>query len=108
MTTVIENCAIATVDAEGTEHVAGHIVIDDGRITAVGAGSGPAADTKIDGGGCLATPGLAKRSLRAKIVLLDKELLTGAGRREADLLARVPLRGGGSLLVHVEYQRHGR
>jgi cytosine/adenosine deaminase-related metal-dependent hydrolase len=58
MTTVIDNCAIATVDAAGTEHRSGHIVVDDGRITAVGEGSGPAADTRIDGSGCLATPGL--------------------------------------------------
>ncbi|HEX5618810.1 MAG TPA: 8-oxoguanine deaminase [Solirubrobacteraceae bacterium] len=58
MTTVIENCAIATVDAAGTEHATGHIVIDDGRITALGNGSGPDADTHIDASGCLATPGL--------------------------------------------------
>ena len=58
MTIVIENCAIATVDATGTEHASGHIVIDDGRITAVGEGSGPNGDTRIDGSGCLATPGL--------------------------------------------------
>jgi 8-oxoguanine deaminase len=58
MTTVIENCAIATVDAAGTEHAHGHIVIDDGRITAVGEGGGPEATTRIDGSGCLATPGL--------------------------------------------------
>jgi cytosine/adenosine deaminase-related metal-dependent hydrolase len=58
MTLVIDNCAIATVDAAGTEHAAGHIVIDDGRITAVGEGSGPQADTRLDGRGCLATPGL--------------------------------------------------
>jgi cytosine/adenosine deaminase-related metal-dependent hydrolase len=58
MTLVIDNCAIATVDAAGTEYASGHIVIDDGRITAVGEGGGPQADTRIDGSGCLATPGL--------------------------------------------------
>jgi cytosine/adenosine deaminase-related metal-dependent hydrolase len=58
MTTVIENCAIATVDAAGTEYASGHIVIDDGRITSLGEGSGPTADERIDGAGCLATPGL--------------------------------------------------
>lgn len=56
----------------------------------------------------LATPGLAKRALLVKIAFLDKELLTGAGRREADLLARVPLRSGGSLLVHVEVEVRAR
>jgi 8-oxoguanine deaminase len=58
MTLVIDNCAIATVDKDGTEYASGHIVIDDGRITALGEGSGPDAETRIDGAGCLATPGL--------------------------------------------------
>jgi cytosine/adenosine deaminase-related metal-dependent hydrolase len=58
MTTIIENCAIATVDAAGTEHASGHIVIDDGRITAVGEGSANGDGTRIDAAGCLATPGL--------------------------------------------------
>jgi cytosine/adenosine deaminase-related metal-dependent hydrolase len=58
MTLVIDNCAIATVDPTGTEYASGHIVIDDGRITAVGAGGGPPGEQRIDGSGCLATPGL--------------------------------------------------
>ena len=36
---IIEHCAIATVDAAGTEYAEGHIVIADGRIEAVGEGS---------------------------------------------------------------------
>ena len=32
MKLVIEGCAIATVDAAGTEHADGHIVIEDDRI----------------------------------------------------------------------------
>ncbi|HZC25577.1 MAG TPA: 8-oxoguanine deaminase [Actinopolymorphaceae bacterium] len=79
---VIENAAVATVDAVGTEHPAGHVVIERGRIAAVGPGPAaelaagtPAADAtagtdatagadatdgtvRIDGSGCLATPGL--------------------------------------------------
>ncbi|MGH2969995.1 MAG: amidohydrolase family protein, partial [Solirubrobacteraceae bacterium] len=62
---VIENCAIATVDGEGTEHADGHIVISDGWIEAIGSGPAhpvpPAAgagELRIDGRGCLATPGL--------------------------------------------------
>ncbi|MFF0823491.1 8-oxoguanine deaminase [Micromonospora haikouensis] len=59
---VIDNCAVATVDAAGTEHRAGHVVIgDDGRIAAVGAGpAGPVDPSarRVDGTGCLATPGL--------------------------------------------------
>ncbi len=58
---VIENCAIATVDAAGTEHADGHVVVQDGWIRAVGAGPAPVAggpEERIDGTGCLATPGL--------------------------------------------------
>jgi 8-oxoguanine deaminase len=60
MTVVIEGCAIATVDAAGTEHADGHIVIEGDRIVAVGPGRAaeqPGA-RRIDGRGCLATPGL--------------------------------------------------
>src|SRR6202035_4267942 len=63
MRIVIEGCAIATVDAVGTECRDGHLVIDDERIVAVGEGrapddvSGPEA-RRIDGRGHLATPGL--------------------------------------------------
>ena len=37
----IEGCAIATVDAAGTEHRDGHIVIEGDRIVAVGEGPAP-------------------------------------------------------------------
>ena len=58
--TVLEGCAIATVDAAGTEYTSGHVVVTDGVITAVGEGPAPAsADaTRVDASGCLATPGL--------------------------------------------------
>jgi cytosine/adenosine deaminase-related metal-dependent hydrolase len=63
MRTVIEGCAIATVDEAGTEYRDGHLVIEGDRIVAVG--DGPAADAggapeprRIDGRGLLATPGL--------------------------------------------------
>jgi len=60
MTVIIEGCAIATVDATGTEHRDGHLVLEDDRIVAVG--EGPAPDgvdgCRIDARGCLATPGL--------------------------------------------------
>jgi 8-oxoguanine deaminase len=59
MTLVIEGCAIATVDAAGTEHADGHIVIEGDRIVAIGEGPAPQRDAlRIDGQGCLATPGL--------------------------------------------------
>jgi len=58
--TVIQGAAVATVDARGTEYAEGHVVVDGGRITAVGAGPAPVGpgDRVVDGRGCLATPGL--------------------------------------------------
>ncbi len=59
---LIENVAVATVDAAGTEYADGHVVVgDDGRIAAVGQGhagrfQGPVR--VVDGAGCLVTPGL--------------------------------------------------
>ncbi|NUS09850.1 MAG: 8-oxoguanine deaminase [Streptomyces sp.] len=59
---VIENCAVATVDAADTEYADGHVVVAGGVIEAVGAGPAPAglADgaRRVDGTGHLATPGL--------------------------------------------------
>jgi len=57
---VIEHCAVATVDAAGTEHADGHVVVQGDRIVAVGAGPyrGNPSATRVDGTGCLATPGL--------------------------------------------------
>jgi cytosine/adenosine deaminase-related metal-dependent hydrolase len=64
---VIENCAIATMDGRqhddtGAEHRSGHIVMSGARITAVGEGPAPASAAagarRVDGTGCLATPGL--------------------------------------------------
>ena len=62
MRTVIENAAIATVDGTegaGTEYTRGHVVVDGGVIEAVGEGPAPdgLADRRIDGTGCLVTPG---------------------------------------------------
>jgi cytosine/adenosine deaminase-related metal-dependent hydrolase len=58
MTLVIEGCAIAAVDAAGTEHADGHIVIEGDRIVAVGEGSADHEGTRVGGDGMLATPGL--------------------------------------------------
>lgn len=59
---VIENCAVATVDADDTEYASGHVVVAGNLIESVGAG--PAPDglddvvRRVDGTGHLATPGL--------------------------------------------------
>ena len=60
----LDGCAVATVDAAGTEHASGHVVLDGGRIAAVGAGPLPerwrrgAGVEHLDGSGLLVTPGL--------------------------------------------------
>ncbi len=60
--TVIEGAYVATVDAVGSEHPVGHVVIDGTRIVAVGPGPAPRelADgaVRVDGSGHLVTPGL--------------------------------------------------
>jgi cytosine/adenosine deaminase-related metal-dependent hydrolase len=57
MRTVLENAAVSTVDADGTEYRRGHVVIEDERIVSVG--DGPAqGDVHIDASDCLITPGL--------------------------------------------------
>src|SRR5207249_1133427 len=57
---VIEGCAVSTVDSAGTEYAEGHVIVEDGRIIAVGPGSAPPQENarRIDGTGCLLTPGL--------------------------------------------------
>jgi cytosine/adenosine deaminase-related metal-dependent hydrolase len=52
---------VATCDGAGSEHADGHVVVEDGRVVSVGAGSAPAQlrdGTVVDGSGCLLTPGL--------------------------------------------------
>lgn len=59
--TVVEGCAIATVDAARREIPDGHLVLEDGRITAVGAGPAPVEQDglrRVSGRGLLATPAL--------------------------------------------------
>ncbi|WP_017591818.1 8-oxoguanine deaminase [Nocardiopsis potens] len=57
-TVVVDGAYIATVG--GAEYPVGHMVIEDGRITRVGSGAAPPIPgaRRIDGRGCLATPGL--------------------------------------------------
>ncbi|GIM90269.1 8-oxoguanine deaminase [Paractinoplanes toevensis] len=59
---IIENAAVATVDANDTYHPDGHVVVgDDGRIVAVGSGHAGryhGSVRRVDGAGCLVTPGL--------------------------------------------------
>lgn len=59
----------------------------------------------------LTVPAVARQIRLERPAFLDKELFTGPGgeRREADLLARVPLRRGGRpMLIHVEVEARAR
>ncbi|MGO9081207.1 MAG: 8-oxoguanine deaminase [Streptosporangiaceae bacterium] len=59
---VLEGCAVVTVDSAGSEYPSGHVVIEQNAITAVGPGPAPGParpdDRRVDGAGCLVTPGL--------------------------------------------------
>ncbi|HET8599201.1 MAG TPA: 8-oxoguanine deaminase [Segeticoccus sp.] len=60
----LDGCTVVTMDAAGTEHRSGHVVIEGSRITAVGAGPAPEAAGRdgaarvVDARGCVVTPGL--------------------------------------------------
>src|SRR3954454_24201951 len=59
-TTVLDGCAVVTMDADRAEYAIGHVVVDGARIAAVGAGRAPRGlpdATYVDASGCLATPG---------------------------------------------------
>jgi cytosine/adenosine deaminase-related metal-dependent hydrolase len=63
MSTVIEGCAIATMDDARREFEDGHLVLDEGSIVGLGPGPAPEhlrrdAERRIDGRGRLATPAL--------------------------------------------------
>ncbi|CAM5653325.1 putative 8-oxoguanine deaminase [Streptomyces afghaniensis 772] [Streptomyces afghaniensis] len=59
---VIDNCAIATVNADDTEYASGHVVLAGNRIESLGAGKAPEGlenvVRRIDASGHLVTPGL--------------------------------------------------
>ncbi|WP_199430342.1 8-oxoguanine deaminase [Qaidamihabitans albus] len=121
MSIVIDNAAIATVDAAGIEYRSGHVVVDGEWITAVGEGPAPAgAHTRVDGTGCLVTPGLvnthhhlyqwASRGLAADSTLFEwlVELYPIWGRLDAGIthaaatagLARLALTGCTTVADH--------
>ena len=57
--TILDGATVVTMDGARTEHATGHVVVENGRIAAVGAGRAPA---ELDGprtdAGRLVTPGL--------------------------------------------------
>src|SRR6185312_12862885 len=58
--TILDGATVATMDGARTEHATGHVVVENGRIAAVGAGLAPAelGGPRTDVTGCLVTPGL--------------------------------------------------
>src|SRR6478735_2149906 len=58
--TILDGATVVTMDADRTEYTAGHVVVENGRIAAVGAGRAPEEldGPRIDVSGCLITPGL--------------------------------------------------
>ena len=58
---IIEDAYVLTNDPDRSEYASGHVVVLDNKIAAVG--EGPAAadlqGRRVDGSGCLVTPGLA-------------------------------------------------
>jgi cytosine/adenosine deaminase-related metal-dependent hydrolase len=60
MRTVIDGAAVCTVNQAGTEYASGHVVVVDGIIESVGPGAAPGGPVhrRVDGRGCLVTPGL--------------------------------------------------
>jgi len=59
---VLDGAHVVTMDAQRTEHVSGHVVVQDGRVLTVAAGRAP-EDVRREAGrvvpatGCLVTPG---------------------------------------------------
>jgi 8-oxoguanine deaminase len=49
---------VVTMDDEGTEHADGWILVEDGVVSAVGAGAEPEAEARESLGGAMVTPGL--------------------------------------------------
>ncbi len=58
MATLLTNAWVATMDAAGSEHPDGWVLVSDGLVEAVGGGAPPGADEHVDLGGALVTPGL--------------------------------------------------
>ena len=78
-TTLLSGGYVCTGDEEGTEHAHGWLLIRDGVVDAVGSGSEPEAERRIDLGGALVTPGLVNTHHHLY------QTLTRARAQQADL-----------------------
>jgi cytosine/adenosine deaminase-related metal-dependent hydrolase len=73
------NAHVVVMDAAGTEHESGWVLVEDGRLTAAGGGAEPEADEREDVGGAVVTPGLVNTHHHLC------QTLTRARAQEADL-----------------------
>src|SRR5688572_22509235 len=79
MRRLFANCWVVTVDDAGTEHPSGWVLVSDGAIEAVGGGAEPEAETRVDLGGAVVTPGLVNTHHHLY------QTLTRARAQQADL-----------------------
>jgi cytosine/adenosine deaminase-related metal-dependent hydrolase len=79
--TLYTGAYVVTMDDAGTEHADGWLLVEDELIAGVGAGTPPGADSRVDLGGALVTPGLVNTHHHLY------QTLTRAHATEADLFA---------------------
>jgi cytosine/adenosine deaminase-related metal-dependent hydrolase len=79
--TLYTGAHVVTMDDAGTEHADGWLLVEDELIAGVGAGTPPGADSRVDLGGALVTPGLVNTHHHLY------QTLTRAHATEADLFA---------------------
>jgi cytosine/adenosine deaminase-related metal-dependent hydrolase len=81
MSTLLANAHVVTMDDDGAEHAGGWVLVDGGRIEAVGGGASPEADERVDLGGSVVTPGLVNTHHHLH------QTLTRARAQEGDLFS---------------------
>ena len=81
MTTLYTSAHVVTMDDAGTEIPDGWLLVEDGLVVAVGGAAPPAAESRVDLGGSLVTPGLVNTHHHLY------QTLTRAHATEADLFS---------------------
>ena len=79
MSLLLKSAHVVTMDDAGSEHADGWVLVAHGRVEAVGGGTPPEADERVDLGGAVVTPGLVNTHHHLY------QTLTRARAQEADL-----------------------